>query len=125
MKEHDVSPQLRLQVALARSECHFWQGHITKAIQCYESAIGNHEELPDDIDTLKGCVLLGLNYAIHGETERGVGLVRAVQKKAHELSDHDLDRYATLNLVIIFSDAAELKKERHISNRFSPHLMIC
>jgi len=105
LEEHDFSSGLRLHVALTNSEFYFWQGQITKAIKCYESAIGNHEELPDDLDTLKSCVQLGHTYGVHGEVARGAGLVRAVLKKAYELSALDLQRYAKLVLVMIFSDA--------------------
>lgn len=125
LENHDFSPKVRLQVALTNSEFYFWQGYITKSIKCYESAIGSHEELPEDLDTLKSCVRLGHTYGVHGETARGVGLVRAVLKKAHELSAHDLERYATLVLVMIFSDAGRIEEERRISSKFLIHLKKC
>jgi len=107
---HNFSPEIRLQVNLAQSELYFWQGFITQAIECYEAAIGSHEELPDDPDTLKSCLRLGWTYGVHGETARGLGLARAVRKKAHALNAYDLERYATLILVIICADAGLLEE---------------
>ena len=62
MSEHDFPADLRIQVALANSELLFWQGYINEAIERYESVIGNHEELPPDVETLKSCVRLGWTY---------------------------------------------------------------
>ncbi|BBO91412.1 hypothetical protein [Desulfosarcina ovata] len=108
LADHDFPADVRVQVALANSEVLFWQGYITKAIERYESAIGNHEELPADVETLKSCIRLGWIYGIAGETARGVGLIRAVRRKARELCAPDLERYATLILVVVLAEAARI-----------------
>lgn len=108
LSEHDFPAELRIQVALTNSELLFWQGYINEAIERYESIIKNHEELPSDVETLKSCVRLGWTYGAAGETARGVGLTRAVRRKARTLGAEDLERYATLILVIILSDAGRL-----------------
>lgn len=102
--------EIRMQVALAQSELLFWQGYISKAVERYESEIGNFEELSSDIETLKGCIRLGWIYGVAGETARGVGLIRRVRRKAHELGAQDLERYATLVLVIVLSDAGRIEE---------------
>lgn len=108
LSKHDFPPETQMQVATANSEFHFWEGHITKAIESYESAIGSHEELPADVETLKSCIRLGWSYGIAGETARGVGLLRAVRKKASELNAPDLERYATLVLAITLAEAGRI-----------------
>lgn len=105
---HEVPSDVRLQVALANSELLFWQGFITKAIERYESVIGNHEELPSDVETLKSCIRLGWIYGVAGETARGVGLLKTVCRKAGELSAPDLDRLAKLILVLVLGDAGRI-----------------
>jgi transcriptional regulator with GAF, ATPase, and Fis domain len=120
MSEHDLPADLRIQVALANSELLFWQGYINEAIERYESVIGNHEELPSDVETLKSCVRLGWTYGAAGETARGVGLTRAVQRKARALNAPDLERYATLILVIILTDAGRIgEAEAFLNEVFS------
>ena len=110
LDRHDFPDHIRLQVALANSELLFWQGYINKAIERYESVIGNHEELPSDIETLKSCIRLGWTYGVAGETARGVGLIRSVRRKARELGAGDLERYATLILVIVLSEAKRIEE---------------
>ena len=107
---NDFPDHIRLQVALANSELFFWQGFINKAIECYESVISNHEELPPDVETLKSCIRLGWTYGIAGETARGVGLIRSVHRKARELGALDLQRYATLILVIVLAEAGRIEE---------------
>ncbi len=108
--DNDFPDQIRLQVALANSELLFWQGYINKAIERYESVISNHEELPSDVETLKSCIRLGWTYGIAGETARGVGLIRSVRKKARELGAQDLERYATLILVVVLAEAFRIEE---------------
>ncbi len=108
LARHNFPSDVRIQVGLANSELLFWKGYISKAIECYESAIGNHEELPHDVETLKSCIRLGWAYGNAGETARGVGLIRAVRRKARDLAAHDLEQYATLVLVIVLSDARRI-----------------
>lgn len=108
LAEHDLPAEIRLQVALANSELFFWQGLIDKAIEQYESVIGNHEELPSDVEMLKSCIKLGHTYGVAGETARGAGLIKAVRRKAKELNAQDLERYATLILVIVLGDAGRI-----------------
>lgn len=108
LAEHDLPAEIRLQVALANSELFFWQGLIDKAIEQYESVIGNHEELPSDVEMLKSCIKLGHTYGVAGETARGAGLIKSVRRKAKELNAQDLDRYATLILVIVLADAGRI-----------------
>lgn len=108
LADHEFPNEVRLQVALTNSELLFWQGFITKAIERYESVIGNHEELPSDIETLKSCIRLGWIYGVAGETARGVGLLKTVCRKARELNAPDLDRCAKLILVIILGDAGRI-----------------
>ena len=110
LSRHDFPIEVRIQVALANSEQLFWQGYITKAIERYESVIGSHEELPGDVETLKSCIRLGWTYGNAGETARGIGLVRAVRRKARELGAQDLERYATLSLVIILAEARRIEE---------------
>jgi len=110
LDDNDFPDQIRLQVALANSELLFWQGFINKAIELYESVISNHEELPSDVETLKSCIRLGWTYGIAGETARGVGLIRSVRRKARELGAQDLERYATLILVLVLSDAGRIEE---------------
>lgn len=110
LADHDFPNEVRVQVALANSELLFWQGYITTAIERYESVIGNHEELPPDVETLKSCIRLGWTYGIAGETARGVGLIRAVRRKARELGASDLERYATLILVIVLAEAGRIEE---------------
>jgi transcriptional regulator with GAF, ATPase, and Fis domain len=110
LAKHDFPREIRIQVALANSELLLWQGYINKALERYESVIGNHEELPSDVETLKSCTRLGWTYGVAGETARGVGLIRAVRRKARELNAQDLERYATLILVIILSDAGRIEE---------------
>jgi transcriptional regulator with GAF, ATPase, and Fis domain len=108
LADHEIPNDVRLQVALANSELLFWQGFITKAIERYESVIGNHEELPSDVETLKSCIRLGWIYGVAGETARGVGLLKTVCRKAGELNAPDLDRHAKLILVLILGDAGRI-----------------
>ncbi len=108
LSKYDLPTEVRLEVALANSEMLLWQGYINKAVERYESVIGNHEELPHDVETLKSCIRLGWAYGVAGETARGVGLIRAVRKKARELSARELELYATLVLVIVLSDAGRI-----------------
>jgi transcriptional regulator with GAF, ATPase, and Fis domain len=106
--EHDFPSDIRIQVALANSELLFWQGYINKAIERYESILGNHEELPPDAETLKSSIRLGWTYSVAGETARAVGLIRAVRRRARELDAPDLERYATLILVIVLAEAGRI-----------------
>lgn len=110
LSQQEVPPEIQIQVATANSDLDFWSGYITKAIECYESAIGSHEELSSDVETLKSCIRLGWAYGVAGETARGVGLIRAVLKKAKELSAPDLERYATLVLVIVLAEAGRIEE---------------
>jgi formate hydrogenlyase transcriptional activator len=110
LARHEFPGVVRLQVALANSELYFWQGFLGKAIERYESVIGNHEKLPDAVEILKSCVRLGWTYGNAGETARGVGLIRAVRRKASELGAQDLERYATLILMIVLTDAGRVKE---------------
>ncbi|MCF8027439.1 MAG: sigma 54-interacting transcriptional regulator [Desulfobacteraceae bacterium] len=110
LPKHDLPAGLKIQVALANSELLFWQGYLNEAIDRYESVIGNHEELPSDVETLKSSVRLGWTYGNAGETARGVGLVRSVRRKARAIGAQVLERYATLILVIILSDAGRLEE---------------
>lgn len=105
---HEVPSDVRLLVALANSELLFWQGYVTKAIERYESVIGNHEELPSDVETLKSCIRLGWIYGVAGETARGVGLLKTVCRKAGELNAPDLDRRAKLIMVLVLGDAGRI-----------------
>ena len=110
LAKHDFPRDVRLQVALANCELYFWQGFLNKAIERYESVIGNHEKLPTDVETLKSCVRLGWTYGNAGETARGVGLIRAVRRKAKELGASDLERHANLILMLILTDAGRIKE---------------
>jgi transcriptional regulator with GAF, ATPase, and Fis domain len=108
LEKHDFPSEIRIQVALANSELLFWQGYIHKAIDRYESVLGNHEELAPDVETLKSSIRLGWTYGVAGETARAVGLIRAVRRRARELDAPDLERYATLNLVIVLAEAGRI-----------------
>jgi transcriptional regulator with GAF, ATPase, and Fis domain len=110
LADHDFPNDIRVQVALANSELLFWQGYITKAIERYESVLDNHEELPPDAETLKSYTRLGWTYGIAGETARAVGLIRAVRRKAKELGASDLERYATLILVVVLAEAGRIEE---------------
>lgn len=110
LAEHEVPPEIRLQVVLVNSEWLFWQGEITRAIELYESALGTHEDLAPNVETLKSYTRLGWVYSIAGETARGLGLIRAVRKKAREMGAKDLERYATLILMIVLSDAGRIEE---------------
>ncbi len=110
LAKHDFPSDVRLQVTVANCELYFWQGFLNKAIERYESVIGNHEKLPADVETLKSCVRLGWTYGNAGETARGVGLIRAVRRKAKELGASDLERYANLILMLILTDAGRIKE---------------
>ena len=108
LSQHDFPKEIELCVTLADSELLFWQGHLTKSIDRYESVIGSHEELPSDVETLKSYVRMGWTYGAVGETARGIGLIRAVRKKAEEVQAPELKRFATLVLVIVLSDAGRI-----------------
>ncbi|WP_161626864.1 sigma 54-interacting transcriptional regulator [Desulfospira joergensenii] len=108
LSEYDFPAEVKLQVAMVNSELFFWQGHIDKAIDRYESVIGSHEELPSDVETLKSYIKLGWTYGVAGETARGIGLIRGVRKKAREMKAQELERYATLVIVIVLSDAGRI-----------------
>ena len=110
LDKHNFPGDVRLQVTVANCELYFWQGFLNKAIERYESVIGNHEKLPADVETLKSCVRLGWTYGNAGETARGVGLIRAVRRKAKELGASDLERYANLILMLILTDAGRIKE---------------
>ena len=110
ISKHHFPAEIRMQVGLASSELLFWQGYITRAIERYEAVIGNHEELPLDMETLKSSVRLAWTYGVAGETARGIGLLKGVRKKAKEMGAADLERYATLVLVIILSDAGRIEE---------------
>jgi transcriptional regulator with GAF, ATPase, and Fis domain len=110
LANHDLPNDIRIQVALANSELLFWQGFIDKAIERYESVLGNHEELPPDVETLKSSIRLGWTYGLAGETARAVGLIRAVRRKARELDAPDLERYASLILVVVLAEAGRIKE---------------
>jgi transcriptional regulator with GAF, ATPase, and Fis domain/tetratricopeptide (TPR) repeat protein len=106
--EHDYPHEIRLQVALANSEMYFWQGYISKAIERYESVLGNHEELPEDVETLKSYLRLGWAYSVAGETARAIGLIRAARRKARQIDARDLERYATLIFVIVLAESGRI-----------------
>ena len=108
LEGYQVSREIGMQVALAQSELLFWQGYVSKAVERYESEIGTFEELPGDAETLKGCIRLGWIYGVAGETARGVGLIRRVRRRARELGARELERYATLVLVIVLADAGRI-----------------
>lgn len=110
LETQDFPHEMKLQVALANSELFFWQGYINKAIERYESVLGNIEELPDDTSTLKSCIRLGGIYGVAGETARGIGLIKSVRQKANELCNKELERHATLALVLILSDAGRIEE---------------
>ena len=108
LKNLDLPSDLRIKMALANSELYFERGYITRSIECYESVLGSHEELPSDMETLKGFIRMGWVYGVAGETPRGTGLIRAVRKKAKELGAEDLERYATLIMAVVLSDARRI-----------------
>ncbi|PLX42371.1 MAG: hypothetical protein C0609_09670 [Deltaproteobacteria bacterium] len=119
LDETEVTDDVRLQLALVDSERLFWQGHIDEAIKRYESVLGNHEELIENVETLRSFVKLGWVYGVAGETARGLGLIRAVRKKAQEMGGKDLERYATLMLVVVLVDAGRVEEaERYLSEVF-------
>ncbi len=108
--EHDFSNEIRIQVALANSEILFFQGFITKAIERYEAVLGNHEELPEDVETLKSYLRLAWAYAVAGETARAIGLIQAVRGKAGQIEAEDLERYATLIFVIVLAESGRIEE---------------
>ncbi len=110
LENAELSHELKIQVALAYSELLFWKGFVTRAIERYESVITDHEQLPNDVETLKGCIRLGWTYGVAGETARGLGLIRTVRNKARELGAKTLELYATLYMVILLSDAGRIEE---------------
>jgi len=119
LDEVEVTDEVRLQLALVDCEWLFWQGHIDEAIKRYESVLGNHEELVENVETLRSYVKLGWVYGVAGETARGLGLIRAVRKKAQEMGGRDLERYATLMLVVVLADAGRIEEgERYLEEVF-------
>ena len=116
LSEYDFPSEVQLQVALAKSEILYWRGYMKEAIELYESVIGSLEELPSNIETLKSCIRLGRAYAIAGELARGIGLIRAVRRKAKEFEAHDLELYATLFIVINLSDAGKIDEAEGLLN---------
>ena len=120
VEQYDLPNDVRLQVLLATCELLFWQGLIDKAIEQYESVIGSHENLPSDVETLKSCLKLGWGYGIAGETARGVGLIRAVRRKAVDLQAPDLERYANLIMVLVLADSGRISEaEEFLDEVFS------
>ena len=105
LKDFDLPSEPRLKLALANSELYFERGYITRSIECYESVLGRHEELPSDVESLKGFIRMGWVYGVAGKTPRGMGLIRAARKKARQLGAQDLERYATLIMAVVLSDA--------------------
>ncbi len=123
LSTHELPSELRVQVALAKSEHYFWRGHITRSIDSYENELGCHEELPLNVETLKSFIRMGWSYGIAGEVARGLGLIRAVRKKAAELGAKDLERYATVVIVIVLSDAGRIEEgEPFLNEVFSAPL---
>lgn len=112
--ENEFANDIRLEVALAKSELYFWQGYLNKAIELYESIIGKHEELPSDPEALKRYIRLGWTYGAAGETARGVGLIKRVSRKVKELGAKDLERYAKLILVLVLCDAGRIDEAEPI-----------
>jgi len=110
LEDHDLPQEMKLQLALANSELLFWQGFMSEAIEKYESVLGNFEEMPDEAETLKSCIRLGGTYGVAGETARGIGLVKSVRQKARELGNQELERYATLALVLLLGDAGRIEE---------------
>lgn len=110
LSEFDFPEELNLQVALASSELLFWQGHITKAIERYESVIGSQEKLPADVEILKSFIRLAMAYGVAGETARGIGLTKAVRQKAKKMNALTLDRFAALAHTMILSDADRINE---------------
>ena len=106
--EHDYSNEIRIHVALANSEILFFQGFITKAIERYEAVLGNHEELSEDVETLKSYLRLSWAYAVAGQTARAIGLIQAVRGKARQIEAQDLERYATLIFVIVLAESGRI-----------------
>lgn len=118
LSEYDFPEDIQLQVILTNSELLFWQGYITKAIDRYESVIGSQEKLPSDAETLKSCIRLAVTYGVAGEPARGIGLIRAVRKKAKELEALSLDRFAALAHVMILSDAGRINEGEPLLKEF-------
>jgi transcriptional regulator with GAF, ATPase, and Fis domain/tetratricopeptide (TPR) repeat protein len=108
MDQDDLPKEVRSQVVLANAEFLFWRGHINEAVELYESVLGQYQELPRDVEMLKGFVKMGWTYGAAGETDRGVDLIMAVRERARELQARDLERYATLIQVIILADAGRI-----------------
>ncbi len=88
--------RLLLQIALAASEMLFQRGLVADAVEKYEQALGNLEDLPDDPGTLQSCARLGWFYAITGNMARGIGLIQAVQDRARQLALSEIMPYADL-----------------------------
>lgn len=67
--------------ALSNTELLFWKGYIKPAVERYEKAIGNLEQISSDNLTLRACATLGWCYGICGQVARGLGLIDTVRTK--------------------------------------------
>jgi transcriptional regulator with GAF, ATPase, and Fis domain/tetratricopeptide (TPR) repeat protein len=76
---------LRHWVAVLTADFLSWEGRIGEAVERYEQAIGNLEEVKRDPATLRACAVLGWYYGICGQVARGLGLVEKVKEIAATL----------------------------------------
>ena len=118
LSEYEFPEDLQLKVALTSSELLFWQGYITKAIERYEAVIGSLENLPSDVENLNSYIRLANAYGVAGETARGIGLTKAVRKKANELNAAMTGRFAMLVNVMILSDAGRINEAESLLEEF-------
>ena len=113
-KEEDK--ELRLRAALAASEMLFQQGLVAKAVEKYEQALGQQEDLPTDRDSLRSCTRLGWFYAITGEIARGIGLIDAVMDKARPADHPGLKTYGSLMKALAYLEARRHEEAEAVLN---------
>lgn len=101
--------ELLKEAALMSIDFLCWQGRVAEAVKRYEEVIGNLEKLPSDEATLRACALLGWCFGICGQTARGIGLIKAVNKKTEELGLHHIKNYADIMAVMTLLEAQHIQ----------------
>jgi transcriptional regulator with GAF, ATPase, and Fis domain len=113
--------ELRHWVAVSTADFLAWQGRIGEAVERYEAAIGNLEEIKGDPATLRACATLGWYYCICGQTGRGLGLIQEVRDAAQRLGDGKTVIWANLMASLALIDAGYLKEADPILSALLEH----
>ena len=88
--------QIARKTEIAKCVQLHWEGHISEALERWDSVIGNLEALSFDEDDLRHYAALGWGYGICGQTARGIGLCEAVLQKTLTINHETLQCYVLM-----------------------------